>query len=128
MFRSRRWRSPCRSTPERHRKSHQPDHSKTNNNTSFDQGSVFVARGAGSHLGGFAQITYRGVDRAWSWDNLDLRAVGSGKVADKHLIYGLSLNNNPTVEVAWNTLPAWGYPYTGSDYAPSPAMRETMTL
>lgn len=96
------------------------DHSKTNNNTSFDQGSVFVAGGVGSHLGGFAQITYSGADEAWSWDNLDLRAVGTGKVADKDLIYGLSLNNNPTVEDAWNTLPAWGYPYTGSNYAPSP--------
>lgn len=96
------------------------DHSKTNNNISFDQGSVFIAGGAGSHLGGFAQITYSGADRAWSWDNLDLRAVGTGKIADKDLVYGLSLNNNPTVEDAWNTLPAWGYPYTTSAYAPNP--------
>lgn len=96
------------------------DHSKTNNNTSFDQGSVFIAGGVGSHFGGFSQITYSGADKAWSWDNLDLRAVGTGKIADKDLTYGLSLNNSPTVEDAWNTLPAWGYPYTGSDYAPGP--------
>ena len=95
--------------------------SKRNNNTSFDQGSVFIAGGAGSHFGGLAQITYSGADEAWSWDNLDLRAVGTGKIGGKDLVYGLSLNNNPTVQDPWNTLPAWGYPYTGSDFAPSPA-------
>ena len=86
------------------------EHSKTNDNTSFDQGSVFIAGGVGSHFGGFSQITYSGADRAWAWDNLDLRAVGTGKIADKDLIYGLTLNNSPTVEDAWNTTPAWGYP------------------
>lgn len=96
------------------------EHSKTNDNTSFDQGSVFIAGGVGSHFGGFSQITYSGADRAWAWDNLDLCAVGTGKIADKDLIYGLTLNNSPTVEDAWNTTPAWGYPYTGSDYAPGP--------
>ena len=96
------------------------EHSKTNDNTSFDQGSVFIAGGIGSHFGGFSQITYSGADRAWAWDNLDLRAVGTGKIADKDLIYGLTFNNSPTVEDAWNTTPARGYPYTGSDYAPGP--------
>jgi hypothetical protein len=33
---------------------------------------------------------------------------------------GASLNNNPTVQDAWNTLPAWGFPYTSSKLAPSP--------
>lgn len=93
---------------------------KTNNNLSFDEGSFFLAGGLGSHLGGFAQMTYSGADRAWSWDNLDLRAVGTGKLAGKDLVYGVSLNNNPGIQDPWNTLPAWGYPYTDSDYAPAP--------
>jgi hypothetical protein len=95
-------------------------HAKTNNNTSFDEGSLFLAGGLGSHLGGFAQVTYSGADRAWAWDNLDLRAVNTGKLAGKDLVYGLSLNNNPGIQDPWNTLPAWGYPYTESDYAPGP--------
>jgi hypothetical protein len=94
--------------------------SKPNNNLSFDEGSVFLAGGIGSHLGGFAQVTYSGADEAWSWDNMDLRAVGTGKIGGKDLVYGLSFNNNPTIEDAWNTLPGWGYPYTDSDYAPGP--------
>lgn len=96
------------------------DDSKRNNNLSFDEGSVFLAGGIGSHLGGFAQVTYSGADKAWAWDNLDLRAVGNGKLGGKDLVYGLSLNNNPGIQDPWNTLPAWGFPYTDSDFAPSP--------
>ena len=96
------------------------EHAKRNNNLSFDEGSVFLAGGLGSHLGGFAQVTYSGADEAWAWDNLDLRAVNTGKIGGKDLVYGLSINNNPTIQDAWNTLPGWGYPYTDSDYAPGP--------
>ena len=93
----------------------------TNNNVAFDQGSIFLAGGIGSHFGGFVQTTYDGVGKTWSWDNLDLRAVGTGKIGGKDLVYGLSLNNSPSVQDVWNTLPAWGYPYTSSGLAPGPA-------
>jgi hypothetical protein len=39
---------------------------------------------------------------------------------DKSLTYGITLNNNPTVEDLWNSTPAWGFPFIGSDVAPSP--------
>lgn len=92
-----------------------------NNNVAFDQGSVFLAGGIGAHFGGFVQGTYDGVGRTWSWDNLDLRAVNTGKIGGKDVTYGLSLNNSPSVQDAWNTLPAWGYPYTDSGLAPGPS-------
>ena len=93
----------------------------TNNNFAFDQGSIFLAGGLGSHLGVFSQTTYNGISKAWSWDNLDLRAVNTSTVGGKDLLYGVSLNNNPSVQDAWNTLPAWGYPYTTSGLAPGPS-------
>jgi hypothetical protein len=97
------------------------DHSKRNNNLAFDEGSIFLAGGLGSHLGGFAQVTYDGADRAWAWDNLDLRAVNTGKIGGKEMVYGLSLNNNPSIQDSWNTLPGWGFPFTDSGLAPGPA-------
>jgi hypothetical protein len=100
---------------------------KRNNNLSFDEGSLFLAGGLGSHVGGFAQVTYSGADEAVSWDNLDVRAVATGKLAGKDLVYGLTLNNNPGVQDPWNTLPAWGYPYTDSDYAPGPDVAPLMS-
>jgi hypothetical protein len=97
------------------------DHFSTNDNAAVDQVSLFLAGGLGSHFGGFVQTTYDGVARAWTWDNLDLRAVTVTHVKGKEVVLGLDLNNNPTVQDAWNTLPAWGFPFTSSRLAPSPS-------
>ena len=36
------------------------------------------------------------------------------------MIYGVSLNNNPTVQDLWNSTPAWGFPYASSNAVVSP--------
>lgn len=98
-----------------------PEHLGRNDNFVLDQASLFLAGGIGSHFGGFAQlVTYDGVGRAWSWDNLDLRAVASAKIFGEDSILGLTLNNNPTVQDPWNTLPAWAFPYTDTAVSPTP--------
>ena len=48
-------------------------HFATNDNLSLDQASVFLATRVTSHIGMFAQGTYSGEDRHFSWDNLDVR-------------------------------------------------------
>lgn len=98
-----------------------PEHLNQNDNLVLDQASLFAAGGIGPHIGGFAQVTYDGVARAWSWDNLDLRAVTTGKVLHGDATFGLSLNNNPTVQDPWNSLPAWGFPFTDTAVSPQPA-------
>lgn len=90
-------------------------------NLSFDEGSIFLAGGVGNHLGGFVQATYDGFDRAWAWDNVDIRLVNTGQIGSKSLVYGLTLNNNPTIQDVWNSSPGWGFPYTDSALQPSPA-------
>lgn len=94
---------------------------RTNDNAALDQVSLFFAGGLGSHLGAFVQTTYDGVAKAWTWDNLDVRATTTAQFKGADMVLGVSLNNNPAVQDAWNTLPAWGYPYTGSALAPSPS-------
>jgi hypothetical protein len=93
---------------------------KANDNVALDQLSLFFASGLGSHLGAFIQGTYDGIAKAWTWDNLDVRATTTAHIKDAEVLLGASLNNSPTVQDAWNTLPAWGYPYTSSALAPSP--------
>ena len=88
-----------------------PDGLKANNNTSLDQASIFIAGRASDHLGGFMQLTYDGVAHKFGLDNTDLRAVTTTDIAGQEAILGLTLNNNPTVQDPFNTLPAWGYPY-----------------
>jgi hypothetical protein len=92
-----------------------------NDNVALDQFSLFFAGGFGDHLGAFIQGTYDGVAKAWHWDNLDLPAVTALKAGKTDVTFGATVNNAPTVQDAWNTLPAWGYPYTASALAPQPS-------
>ena len=91
-----------------------------NDNFAFDQLNFFAAGGIGQHFGGFAQVTYDPVANAWGWDDLDLRAVTTGHILGKDAVFGLTINNSPTVQDVWNTTPAWGYPFTSSALAPAP--------
>jgi hypothetical protein len=93
----------------------------TNDNLVLDQVSLFVAGGVGQHFGAFIQTTYDGIAKAFTWDNLDARVVTTVPLGRSKAVVGLSLNNNPTVQDAFNTLPAWGFPYDSSAIAPSPA-------
>lgn len=97
-----------------------PEHLSRNDNLTLDEAAVFVAGGLGDHLGGFAEFTYEGIDRHFTWDNLDIRAVTSGKLFRQDSTFGLSLNNNPTIQDPWNTLPAWGFPFTDTEVSPTP--------
>jgi hypothetical protein len=68
------------------------------------------------------QVTYDPQGDHFSWDNTDIRyANNGGKLFGKQLTYGISMNNNPTVEDLWNSTPAWGFPFVSSDVAPSPS-------
>jgi hypothetical protein len=96
-------------------------HYGTNDNLTLDEASLFVAGGIGNHVGGFLQFTYSGVDRHFSWDNIDIRFTDRESLYGKDLQLGLSINNSPGVGDAWNTLPVWGFPFTDSDLAPAPA-------
>jgi hypothetical protein len=95
-------------------------HYSANDNTTLDEASLFLAGGAG-HFGGFVQTTYDGVGRSWSWDNVDLRAATDTTIGGASVVAGLSLNNSPGTQDVWNSMPAWGYPYTDSGLAPGPA-------
>ena len=51
---------------------------------------------------------------------VDARAVHIFNAGDGELLVGLGLNNGPTNQDVWNTVPAWAYPFYGSPIAPGP--------
>lgn len=85
-----------------------------------DQFSFFMAGQLSPKAGAFIQITYSAVDDHFSWDNTDIRAADHTSLFGQDFLYGVSLNNNPTVQDVWNSTPAWGYPYAASAHAVSP--------
>jgi hypothetical protein len=82
--------------------------------------SLFLAGGFASHFGGLSQLTYTHTDDHFSMDNTDLRYANQAKVSGHDIAYGVTLNNNPTVEDVWNSTPAWGYPWISSASGVSP--------
>ena len=83
--------------------------------------ALFLAGAWSEHIGSFVQLTYSGQSGTIGIDNLDIRYANKTEVAGKDLVYGLLLNNNPTVEDLWNSTPAWGYPFIANDSAPGPS-------
>jgi hypothetical protein len=94
------------------------EHFGDNNNVALNEASVFLAGKLTDHIGSFSQVTYSGIDRRISWDNVDLRYTRSYDIYGKDTVFGLSLNNSPTTQDPWNTLPAWSFAYTGSELTP----------
>ncbi len=83
--------------------------------------SLFYAGKIAPHFGAFAQLTYANDSGTISIDNTDLRFADMMILpSEQSLVYGVSLNNNPTVQDLWNSTPAFGFPYASSNAVVSP--------
>jgi hypothetical protein len=81
--------------------------------------SLFYAGRISQNFGTFVQLTYDGQEDTTSIDNTDIRYANEAK--KQKVVYGVTVNNNPTVQDLWNTTPAWGLPFASSATAPTPA-------
>src|SRR3989475_2672205 len=85
-----------------------------------DQLSLFTGGEITPHVGGFLQVTFDPQSGQIGVDNADFRFATHTTVLSKRATFGLSANNNPTVQDVWNSTPAWGFPYGSSAVAPTP--------
>lgn len=113
-------------------------HFGPNNNLALTQASLFYggrlfgpyaetlfgpsAAGFLNKFGAFIQTTYDGVARQYHWDNAEIRFADTIKNSPIPLSYGIYLNNNPGMQDLWNSTPVWGYPFSKSGLAPTPAV------
>ncbi|MEJ2010013.1 MAG: cytochrome C [Acidobacteriota bacterium] len=98
-----------------------PQPGTQNWNYEFPQAaSLFLAGAMSQHVGSFIQVTYDAQGDHFSWDNTDVRYANRTTLGGKDLVYGITFNNNPTVEDLWNDTPAWGFPWVGPDQTPAP--------
>jgi hypothetical protein len=76
---------------------------------------IFYAGKIAPHLGAFLQLTYSSAGGGIAIDNTDIRFANLAILpGDQSLVYGVSLNNNPTVQDIWNSTPAFGFPYAST--------------
>ena len=93
-----------------------------NGTVSFPQQiSLFYSGKIAPHVGAFVQLTYGNDSGQVGIDNTELRYANSiVTLNDQKLTYGVSINNNPTMQDLWNSTPAFGFPYASSNAAVSP--------
>ena len=89
--------------------------------------SLFLSGAWTTHVGSFVQVTYDTQDDHFGIDNTDVRFAKATKWGSKELVYGLNVNNNPTVEDLWNSTPAWGFSWVADDWAPTPTAAPILT-
>lgn len=98
------------------------DSTRTDDNINLPQQlSVFYGGRIYDKTGAFVQGTYDGVGNKFLLDMTDVRYSDNTILWGKNLIYGLTVNNNPTVQDVWNTTPAFSFPYATSGVAQTPA-------
>src|SRR5450631_4188356 len=105
---------------------------KPNDNVVVAPVSVFYGGAITDHIGAFAQFTYNNAtfgaldpsdpyaSRLWAQDNVDVRYANTGNIAGMPVTYGITANNNPSLQDPWNTTPAWSFPQAASTIAPGP--------
>ena len=83
--------------------------------------SLFYAGKIAPNFGAFFQLTYANDAGTIGIDNTDMRFADTTVLANSSpLTYGVTLNNNPTVQDLWNSVPAWGFPFAASNANVSP--------
>ena len=108
---------------------------QANDNVVLSPFSAFWGGAITSNIGAFAQVTYSAPDplsafsgtpadqfkHTWAWDNTEIRYANTANIGGIDVIYGITANNNPTLQDLWNTTPAWTFPQATSSLAATPA-------
>lgn len=73
-------------------------------------------------VGALAQFNRNGIENKGEIEMLDVRYANSTSFGNgKELLYGLTLNNSPTVSDIYNSTPMWEFPHIGSEKTVMPA-------
>lgn len=87
---------------------------------------IYFAGEITPHIGTFLQLTYAQPDGGVGLDMTDIRFADHTTIGGEDTIYGITLNNAPTLEDVWNATPGFGPDmmgpsFVGSESAPGPA-------
>src|ERR1700674_4653359 len=108
---------------------------KPNDNLVLSPFRAFWGGAITDNIGAFAQVTYNApppggfpdpFGHTWTWDNTDIRYAKSTTFGSLDVTFGITANNNPTVQDVWNTTPAWSFPYVASTIASTPRGAKTI--
>ena len=91
-----------------------------NNHFGIQELSVLLAGQIVGPVGCFCELTYHGDTKKIRAESNDVRIAHEWHGEHAQAIYGLSLNNSPSITDIYNTTPNWGWPYSSSALAATP--------
>jgi len=90
---------------------------QTNDNVAVQQVTGFLAGKIYGDLGAFVQVSANPVTEQLWFDGSDIRYTKNFKLFGKDAIFGITVNNTPTLQDVWNTVNAWSFPQLSSGFA-----------
>lgn len=98
-----------------------PDNFPHDRETIVQEASVYYGGRIAGNLGALVQYKYSAADFRWATEMAEFRYAGETTLGgDRQLLYGVTLNNNPTIADVYNASPMWSFPHLGSDVAVMP--------
>jgi len=91
-----------------------------NNHVGIQEASVLLAGQLAGPIGCFCELTYHGDTQKIRAEVIDLRVAHEWHGERAQAIYGVSLNNSPSITDIYNTTPNWGWPYSSTALAATP--------
>ncbi len=90
----------------------EPDMIPRNGQLSLQQASACYGGRIAGDFGALAQIYYDGIEKSWGFEMIDLRYANSATLpGGSEMVWGLTLNNNPSLADLYNSTPMWGFPH-----------------
>jgi hypothetical protein len=93
----------------------------SNDNLAIDDIDGYFAGRIADHFGALAQVTFDGIARHTSWGLFDVRYARDFTFGSTDTLFGVTLNNFPTVQDPWNSTYAWQFPFPATRLANEPA-------
>jgi len=93
---------------------------KPNDNFAVDELALYYGGRITPQVGAFIEVVYDGVTKQAQIGNVDIRHARERELFGKDVLWGLTVNNSPTVQDPWNSTPAWAFPNSTSALAPKP--------
>lgn len=96
-------------------------HFSDNDNFALANVNGYFAGRISEHIGAFAQVSYDGIARHTSWGAFDARWARDFMLGKTSTLFGVTVNNYPTVQDPWNSTYAWQFPKPAARLANSPS-------
>jgi hypothetical protein len=80
--------------------------------TILQAGGVYYGGKITDNSGALIQYNYNGIERKWGMEMFDARYGDQANLAGEELLWGVTMNNTPTVSDIYNSTRSWSFPHT----------------